>query len=55
MIVRAILNDPEKICKNFDYFNDYKDTMQWLKNLSNSEEKITAIFILSSSHLESIE
>lgn len=29
MIVREIKKKPEEILKNFDWFNDYKDTRQW--------------------------
>lgn len=31
MIVRAIKEHPEEVIKNFDFFNDYKDTMRWVK------------------------
>lgn len=34
MINRAIINKDYDL-NQFDYFNDYKDTISWLKNLSD--------------------
>lgn len=30
MIVREIVLEPDKVLENFDYFNDYDDTKNWL-------------------------
>jgi hypothetical protein len=30
MIIREILTDTEKELENFDFFNDYSDTLLWL-------------------------
>jgi hypothetical protein len=36
MIVREILKQPELI-KQFDFFNDAKDTINWLKHVGTPE------------------
>lgn len=33
MIIREIKNNPEEIIKNFDFFNDYKDTRRWMESV----------------------
>lgn len=40
MIVREVLTSPE-LMENFDHFNDYKDTMNWLAGVQD-EFKATA-------------
>lgn len=30
MIIREIKDNPDEELKNFDYFNDYSDTRNWL-------------------------
>jgi hypothetical protein len=37
MIVRAVLNDPSRI-ESFDWFNDGKDTIGWLRWIMKSPE-----------------
>lgn len=32
MIIREIKNNPDKIIKNFDWFNNFKDTHIWAEN-----------------------
>lgn len=32
MIVREIKKDADKVLSNFDWFNDYKDTLSWCKH-----------------------
>jgi len=48
MIVRAIVQNPDKMLAVFDYFNDYNDTKRWLvrngyvdiaKRLDDGEKK----------------
>ena len=29
MIIREIKKNPDEVLKDFDYFNDYKDTKNW--------------------------
>ena len=42
MIVRAILTNPE-IASNFDFFNDFKNTENWLMRLPESPERNEAL------------
>lgn len=37
MIVREIITDPNTIIKHFDFFNDYGDTLKWLKMIKHTE------------------
>jgi hypothetical protein len=30
MIIRSILTDTEEVIANFDFFNNYDDTLRWL-------------------------
>ena len=32
MIVREIKDDTDRVISDFDWFNDYKDTLAWCKN-----------------------
>ncbi|KKL66534.1 hypothetical protein LCGC14_2144020 [marine sediment metagenome] len=43
MIVRKILDNPDLI-DDFDFFNDYKDTLHWLKGFCNNP-KVEGILI----------
>lgn len=37
MIIREIKNNPIETLKNFDWFNDYKDTRSWCVNQGLTE------------------
>lgn len=47
MIIRAILDHPA-LAENFDHFNDHRDTLGWLHRQPASDQKIMAIFCLTS-------
>jgi hypothetical protein len=49
MIIREILSNPREEILRFDFFNDYKDTMNWLKPIQTEEAK-AAILILEKGH-----
>lgn len=55
MIVRDVLNDPEQ---QFDFFNDYKDTINWLSRMiivgddQETDQAFDAIRILKRRYAE---
>lgn len=51
MIVRAILQDPT-IADNFDHFNDYDNTRNWLLCLDPSDERDIALARLDRTHIQ---
>lgn len=38
MIIREILTDTDEILKTFDFFNDYQDTLNWLKETGEGRQ-----------------
>ena len=49
MIIRAMLSNPIEEIKRFDFFNDYKDTVSWLKPIK-TEQSEAAIKLLEKGH-----
>lgn len=57
MIVRAILKNPD-LADNFDYFNDFRDTLTWLymqRRMNPSPECDVAIHRLEQGHANYLE
>lgn len=47
MIVREILDNPDKYLKDtksFDYFNDYEDTVRYLKTMIERAESVRRVY-----------
>lgn len=42
MIVREIKQFPDEVLKNFDWFNDYKDTRAYLRSFDDQESELIA-------------
>lgn len=51
MIVRAVLVNP-LLADNFDFFNDYSDTLRWLESLPKDDLRDQAIERLERAYKE---
>lgn len=40
MIIREIRKNPDEVLKDFDYFNDYRDTLLYLNRTDPEQELI---------------
>lgn len=49
MIVREILDNPD-LASSFNFFNDYKDTLYWLKSLRHVPEAESVIIRLKDAY-----
>lgn len=49
MIIREMLSNPLEEISRFDFFNDYKDTLDWLKPIQTEQAK-AAIEVLEKGH-----